>query len=130
MSLGATRRIKPLTITTATATVTTTATNYTTNLIVLTLHIHLIHRNLTMALPLTFLKHGELRYKGRRTNPEKFDPTGKDLRRLVGKCRDCGCILRGKAAVPSPDGYASEICNDYTPVVQCEFCNSQRAQEI
>lgn len=83
-----------------------------------------------MPLPLTFLKDGELRYKGRRTNPETFDPIGKDLRRLVGKCQMCGCILRGKAAVPSPDGYNSDLNNDHTPVVQCEFCDSQRCEDL
>ena len=83
-----------------------------------------------MPLPLSFLKHGELRYKGRRVNPQNFNPAGKDLRRLVGKCQTCGCILRGKAAIPSPDGYDYDMNNDSTPVVQCEDCNSERAQDI
>jgi hypothetical protein len=83
-----------------------------------------------MALPLSFLKHGELRYKGPRVNPQNFNPAGKDLRRLVGKCQTCGCILRGKAAIPSPDGYDYDMNNDSTPVVQCEDCNSERAQDI
>ena len=129
MNRGATRRTETLTTTIVTETATTTAKNATTN-VTLTLHIHLTHRDPTMALPLSFLKHGELRYKGRRVNPQNFDSAGKDLRRLVGKCQTCGCTIRGKAAVPSPDGYNSDLNGDYTPVVQCEDCNSERAQDL
>ncbi len=81
-------------------------------------------------IPLTFLKPGELRYKGRRTSPETFKPAGKDLRRLVACCRDCGCIMRGRAAIPEADGYSSDLNGDNTPVVQCEDCNSKRCEEL
>ena len=78
----------------------------------------------------TFIKPGDLCYKRRRVNPQTFKTQGKDLRRLVGRCQSCGDILRGKAAIPSSDSYASEINNDHTPVVQCGACDSRGAEEI
>ena len=83
-----------------------------------------------MALPLSFLKPGEVRYMGRRVNPETFKTEGKDLRRLVGKCQTCGRTLRGAAAVPGSDGYNSDLNGDSTPVVQCTDCDSERAQDL
>ena len=75
------------------------------------------------------LADGELRYKDRKVDPATFNPEGKDLRRLVGRCRDCGKVLRGVEAVPMIDSYASDIDEDYTPVVQCEPCDLDRAQD-
>jgi hypothetical protein len=62
-----------------------------------------------------------LRYKGRSVNAERFNPKGKDLRRLVGHCH-CGKRLIGTAAIPSPDPFALDILHDNTPVVQCKDC--------
>lgn len=76
------------------------------------------------------MKKGELRYQGRRTNPTKFKAEGKDLRRLAGCCRDCGAILRGRAAIPAPDPYAYDVNNDPTPVVQCQACSTASGMEV
>jgi hypothetical protein len=83
-----------------------------------------------MSITPTFIKPGELRYKGRRVNPETFKTKGKDLRRLVGRCQSCGCILRGAAAIPTHDSYEGEINDNYTPVVQCTDCNDSSAEDI
>jgi hypothetical protein len=76
------------------------------------------------------LNPGELRYKGRRVNPETFKAEGRDLRRLVGRCRECGCLLRGIAAIPAPDGYNSDLNHDATLVVQCGDCDSRRCEDL
>jgi hypothetical protein len=77
---------------------------------------------------------GTLYYKGRKVNPETFQLVvrgkKKDLRRLVGTCHRCGTVLRGQAALPSPDPYASDVEHDDTPVVQCEICSESSAQDI
>jgi len=74
-------------------------------------------------------KNGLLYYKGKSVNREKFRPAGKDLRRLVGFCVGCGCRLVGKAAIPHPDPYASDIHGDDTPVVECDPCTDQSHDE-
>ncbi len=76
------------------------------------------------------LQPGELSYRGRRVNPETFNPKGKDLRRLVGKCISCGKTLRGTLAIPTPDGHASDMHGDSTPVVQCDDCNAESVRDI
>jgi len=75
-------------------------------------------------------KKGKLYYRGRTTNPKTFKEKSKDLRRLIGYCYQCGCCLRGRTAIPAPDPYQADINNDDTPVVQCESCETQSAQDI
>lgn len=76
------------------------------------------------------MKKNKLYYRGRSVNLETFKVGRKDLRRLIGFCCDCGCCLRGRAAVPNPDPYQADVCNDNTPVVQCSYCASEAAAEI
>ena len=73
---------------------------------------------------------GTLTYKGRRVDPARFRVQGKDLRRLVGRCCDCGVVLRGRAASPEADPYSAEINEDETPVVQCPECHQNRSDSI
>lgn len=72
---------------------------------------------------------GELYYKGHKVRPETFKVAGKDLRKLVGCCCDCGKTLRGRAAVPAPEPFRVEIFDDNTPVVQCEPCATHSRYE-
>jgi len=71
-----------------------------------------------------------LYYRGQSINPKTFNKDGKDLRRLVGFCYDCGRCLRGRLAIPAPDPYQADINNDETPVVQCENCAAETAEDI
>jgi len=71
----------------------------------------------------------KLRYNGRRVNIQRFNPKGKDLRKLVGYC-NCGKVLRGHQAIPQPDPYTSEINNDYSLVVQCIDCERNSTNDI
>jgi len=88
-------------------------------------------------LALTLRKHAEQRklygiliYAGRRVNSDRFRVKNKDFRRLVGYCCMCGRRLRGRAAIPKPDPFAYDVHDDDTPVVQCESCCQERADEI
>lgn len=76
------------------------------------------------------IKKGTLHYRGRTTNPKTFKMNHKDLRRLIGYCYRCGCCLRGRAAIPTADPYQADIHNDNTPVVQCENCMAEAADDI
>ncbi|MEN6367633.1 MAG: hypothetical protein ABFC88_12535 [Thermoguttaceae bacterium] len=76
------------------------------------------------------MKPGELEYNGRKVKPDTFDARGKDLRRLIGRCGGCGRPLRGHAALPTIDSYASDLYDDKTPVVQCQACDEARAEDI
>ena len=73
---------------------------------------------------------GELYYRDRNIDPSTFKLGCKDLRRLVGYCRDCGCCLRGRSAIPAPDPFREDVCGDDTPVVQCDSCAKDSAFEI
>jgi hypothetical protein len=75
------------------------------------------------------LKPSELKYRGRKVNPETFAVKKPDLRRLVGRCY-CGVILRGEAALPQADPFASDVHHDNTPVVQCDDCRAESAAGI
>ena len=75
-------------------------------------------------------ENNTLRYRGRSVNPKTFKVDGKDLRRLVGFCCDCGCCLRGRSAIPTPEPYQADVHNDNTPVVQCEDCATEHAADI
>jgi hypothetical protein len=74
--------------------------------------------------------NGRLTYNGRKVDPSKFQVDGKDLSKLKGVCKHCGSVVSGSRAVPSPDPYSSEIGGDDTPVVECDDCRIQSAQDI
>lgn len=77
-------------------------------------------------------KHkGDLCYEGRKVDPTAWK-VGKatDLSHLVGCCCECGKVVRGREAVPSPDPFAEEIHENMTPVVECDVCRDESRQEI
>lgn len=76
------------------------------------------------------MKKGTLRYRGQTVDPKIFKIGRKDLRKLVGYCYNCGCCLRGRLAIPTSDPYQADVHGDETPVVQCESCAADAAEEI
>ena len=52
------------------------------------------------------------------------------MKRLSGRCRDCGKVLYAIKAVPVPDEYAQDVDGDDTPVVMCDGCRAIMVDSI
>jgi hypothetical protein len=66
---------------------------------------------------------GRLGYAGVPQDPARFRVQDKDLRRIIGRCRNCGRIISGSEAIPAPEPFHLRISGDETLVVQCYRCN-------
>jgi hypothetical protein len=71
-----------------------------------------------------------LYYRKKRVNIATFKFEKKDLRRLVGFCEICEVRVVGQAAIPAPDGYASDVYGDNTLVVRCPRCRKAALDDI
>ena len=79
---------------------------------------------------LPIVDRGFLFYNGKSLDPSDFTDTDYDVKRLSGRCRDCGKVLYAIKAVPVPDEYAQDVDGDDTPVVMCDGCRAIMVDSI
>jgi len=66
---------------------------------------------------------GRLGYEGVPQDPAEFRVLDRDLRRIIGRCRNCRQIVSGSEAIPAPEPFYLLVYGDETAVVQCYRCN-------